>query len=187
MLTFARFTYFQPFYFLSAVLLTFARFTYFRPLYLLSPVLPTFDRLTYFRPFHLLSSVLLTFARFNYFRRFYLLSPVFPTFVRFIYFRLFYLLSPVLHTYNRFMGRLQRTSGKWGGVVLKFRTFPDGGRWVVCERSGVRKFLRAIIKLIYKYLIKLLWIDITILCLHFYSPNVIVFSILNLIKTGIGQ
>ena len=24
---------------------------------------------------------------------------------------------------------LQRTSGKWGGgVVLKFRTFPDGGR-----------------------------------------------------------
>ena len=26
-------------------------------------------------------------------------------------------------------GRLQRTSGKWGGgVVLKFRTFPDGGR-----------------------------------------------------------
>ena len=42
------------------------------------------------------------------------------------------------------------------GVVLKFRTFPDGGRGVVCESSDVRKFLRAIIKLIYKYLIKLL-------------------------------
>ena len=40
-------------------------------------------------------------------------------------------------------GRLQRTSGKWGGeVVLKFRTFPDGGRGVVCESSDVRKFLK---------------------------------------------
>ena len=32
---------------------------------------------------------------------------------------------------NHSRGRLQRTSGKWGGgggVVLKFRTFPDGGR-----------------------------------------------------------
>ena len=39
--------------------------------------------------------------------------------------------------------RLQRTSGKWGGgVVLKFRTFPDGGRGVVCESSDVRKFLK---------------------------------------------
>ena len=26
-----------------------------------------------------------------------------------------------------------------GGVVLKFRTFPDGGRGVVCESSDVRK------------------------------------------------
>ena len=38
-------------------------------------------------------------------------------------------------------GRLQRTSGKWGGgVVLKFRTFPEGG--VVCESSDIRKFLK---------------------------------------------
>ena len=30
---------------------------------------------------------------------------------------------------KKIRGRLQRTSGKWGGgVVLKFRTFPDGGR-----------------------------------------------------------
>ena len=29
-----------------------------------------------------------------------------------------------------------------GGVVLKFRTFPDGGRGVVCESSDVRKFLK---------------------------------------------
>ena len=40
-------------------------------------------------------------------------------------------------------GRLQRTSGKWGGggggVVLKLRTFPDG---VVCESSDVRKCLK---------------------------------------------
>ena len=29
-------------------------------------------------------------------------------------------------------GHLQRTSGLWGGVVLKFRTFPDGeGGWFV--------------------------------------------------------
>ena len=43
---------------------------------------------------------------------------------------------------GHFRGRLQRTSGKWGGgVVLKFRTFPDGGRGVVCESSDVRKFL----------------------------------------------
>ena len=28
------------------------------------------------------------------------------------------------------------------GVVLKFRTFPDGGRGVVCESSDVRKFLK---------------------------------------------
>ena len=41
-------------------------------------------------------------------------------------------------------GHLQRTSGKWGGVVLKFRTFPDGGggEGVVCESSDVRKFLK---------------------------------------------
>ena len=33
-----------------------------------------------------------------------------------------------------------------GGVVLKFRTFPDGGRGggVVCESSDVRKFLKKI-------------------------------------------
>ena len=30
------------------------------------------------------------------------------------------------------------------GVVLKFRTFPDGGRGVVCESSDVRKFLKKI-------------------------------------------
>ena len=29
-----------------------------------------------------------------------------------------------------------------GGVVLKFRTFPDGGREVVCENSYVRKLLK---------------------------------------------
>ena len=28
------------------------------------------------------------------------------------------------------------------GVVLKFRTFPDGGRGVVFESSDVRKFLK---------------------------------------------
>ena len=28
------------------------------------------------------------------------------------------------------------------GVVLKFRTFQDGGRGVVCESSDVRKFLK---------------------------------------------
>ena len=28
------------------------------------------------------------------------------------------------------------------GVVLKFRTFLDGGRGVVCESSNVRKFLK---------------------------------------------
>ena len=28
------------------------------------------------------------------------------------------------------------------GVVLKFRTFPDGGGGVVCESSDVRKFLK---------------------------------------------
>ena len=35
-------------------------------------------------------------------------------------------------------GRLQRTSGKWGGgVVLKFWTFPDGGRgWFVKVRTS---------------------------------------------------
>ena len=33
-------------------------------------------------------------------------------------------------------------NGEGGGVVLKFRTFPDGGRGVVCESSDVRKFLR---------------------------------------------
>ena len=34
-------------------------------------------------------------------------------------------------------------NGDWGGgVVLKFRTFPDGGRGVVCESSDVRKFLK---------------------------------------------
>ena len=35
-------------------------------------------------------------------------------------------------------GRLQRTSGKWGGgVVLKFRTFPDWGRgWFVKVRTS---------------------------------------------------
>ena len=27
-------------------------------------------------------------------------------------------------------------------MVLKFRTFPDGGRGVVCESSDVRKFLK---------------------------------------------
>ena len=32
--------------------------------------------------------------------------------------------------------------GGGGGVVLKFRTFPDGGRGVVCESSDVRKFLK---------------------------------------------
>ena len=33
-------------------------------------------------------------------------------------------------------GRLQRTSGKWGGgVVLKFRTFPEGG-WFVKVRTS---------------------------------------------------
>ena len=33
-----------------------------------------------------------------------------------------------------------RQMGK--GVVLKFRTFPDGGGGVVCESSDVRKFLK---------------------------------------------
>ena len=28
------------------------------------------------------------------------------------------------------------------GVVLKFRTFPDGGRGVVCKSSDVPKFLK---------------------------------------------
>ena len=32
--------------------------------------------------------------------------------------------------------------GRGEGVVLKFRTFPDGGRGVVCESSDVRKFLK---------------------------------------------
>ena len=27
-------------------------------------------------------------------------------------------------------------------MVLKFRTFPDGGRGVVCESSDVRKYLK---------------------------------------------
>ena len=59
--------------------------------------------------------------------------------------------STLIETLNVYLrGRLQRTSGKWGGgVVLKFRTFPDGGRGgggggggVVCESSDVRKFLK---------------------------------------------
>ena len=49
-----------------------------------------------------------------------------------------------LFTKHSVRGRLQRTSGKWGGgVVLKFRTFPEGGG-VVCESSDVRKFLKKI-------------------------------------------
>ena len=35
-----------------------------------------------------------------------------------------------------------RQMGRGGGVVLKFRTFPDGGRGGVCESSDVRKFLK---------------------------------------------
>ena len=41
--------------------------------------------------------------------------------------------------------RLQRTSGNGEGVVLKFRTFPDGGGGGGgggCESSDVRKFLK---------------------------------------------
>ena len=52
-------------------------------------------------------------------------------------------------------GRLQRTSGKWGGgVVLKFHTFSDGGRgWFdssefgrpkISEKIEIPKFLRAL-------------------------------------------
>ena len=46
-----------------------------------------------------------------------------------------------LSTRRYLRGRLQRTSGKWGGggggVVLKFRTFPDGGRgWFVKVRTS---------------------------------------------------
>ena len=50
------------------------------------------------------------------------------------------IISGTINLYIR--GSLQRTSGKWGGVVLKFRTFPDGGGGVVCESSDVRKFLK---------------------------------------------
>ena len=35
---------------------------------------------------------------------------------------------------------LHLTNGR--GVVLEFRTFPDGGWGVVCESSDVRKFLK---------------------------------------------
>ena len=43
------------------------------------------------------------------------------------------------------------TDGEGGGFEIS--DIPERG--VVCESSDVRKFLRAIIKLIYKYLIKL--------------------------------
>ena len=36
-------------------------------------------------------------------------------------------------------------NGEGGGwLVLKFRTFPDGGGGVVCESSDIRKFLKKI-------------------------------------------
>ena len=37
-------------------------------------------------------------------------------------------------------GRLQRTSGKWGGGGFEISDIP--GRGVVCESSDVRKFLK---------------------------------------------
>ena len=42
------------------------------------------------------------------------------------------------------------------GCGFEISDIPGRGEGVVCESSDVRKFLRAIIKLIYKYLIKLL-------------------------------
>ena len=51
--------------------------------------------------------------------------------------------AAIKHAAEELRGRLQMTSGKWGGGwFLKFRTFPDGGRGVVCESSDVRKFLK---------------------------------------------
>ena len=59
----------------------------------------------------------------------------------------------IQYSYNRFImhRRLRGSKGpstkdvrQMGrvGVVLKFRTFPDGGGGVVCESSDVRKFLK---------------------------------------------
>ena len=47
--------------------------------------------------------------------------------------------------YNIVRGRLQRTSGKWGGGGYWFWNFGHsrtGGGGVVCESSDVRKFLK---------------------------------------------
>ena len=113
-------------------------------------------------------------------------------------------------------GRLQRTSSKWGGGGGWFWNFGHsrtGGGGVVCESSDVRKFLKKSKLQNFSELFKVktrnynrsrfqyesihIWrlqqtrrqqiSLIKILWLHFYSLNVIVFSILNFIKTGIGQ
>ena len=39
-------------------------------------------------------------------------------------------------------GRLQRTSGKWGGGGFEIPDIPRRGEGVVCESSDVRKFLK---------------------------------------------
>ena len=39
-------------------------------------------------------------------------------------------------------GRLQRTSGKWGGGGFEISDIPGRGEGVVCESSDVRKFLK---------------------------------------------
>ena len=39
-------------------------------------------------------------------------------------------------------GRLQKTSGKWGGGGFEISDIPGRGEGVVCESSDVRKFLK---------------------------------------------
>ena len=43
---------------------------------------------------------------------------------------------------NSVRGRLQRTSGKWGGGGFEISDIPGRGEGVVCESSDVRKFLK---------------------------------------------
>ena len=43
---------------------------------------------------------------------------------------------------KKIRGRLQRTSGKWGGGGFEISDIPGRGEGVVCESSDVRKFLK---------------------------------------------
>ena len=44
---------------------------------------------------------------------------------------------------SRFIrGRLQRTSGEWGGGGFEISDIPGRGEGVVCDSSDVRKFLK---------------------------------------------